>query len=163
MTKKPEITLLDTGITQFINENRPALDRLAAEAVRVINGNRSFIEQFAKTAEQLNRKAKILEPAVKAAGMTNKKIRTVVVKLLLEIAAGENDAKSSHGGKRSGEKRREKAAGWQAVAGPRADEIKRKWPQHTANRVATIICEEGEIEGLAGHRQVADFLKKRYR
>jgi hypothetical protein len=184
MTKKPEITLpalvaiandgtptdpavafdaiargaLAGAITQFIDENRPALDRLAAKAAQFIDENRSFIEHAAKTI----RRAKILESAFKEADMPGNKIKLAICKMLLEIAAGPVDAKSSRGGKRSAEKRRETAAnGWQAVAGPRADEIKRKNPSFKPNRIKTTMMRE-DPTGLPGERTLADFIKHRF-
>jgi hypothetical protein len=163
VTKKPEITLakraLAAGITQFIDENRPAFDRLAA---KFIDENRPFIERLAKVAERLNRNSSILEPALKAAGLHDKKIRHVIISILLEIEAGPTYAKPSHGGKRSGESRRIKAeAGWQALAGPRADEIKRKNPKFKANRIKTTMLRE-DPTGLPGDRTLADFIKHRF-
>ncbi|HXN88838.1 MAG TPA: hypothetical protein VN890_05750 [Methylocella sp.] len=162
MTERPETTIarraLAAGITQFINENSAALDRLAAQAAKFIHENHSFFDGLKKVA----RSVEILEPAFRDAGVPDNKIKLLIGKALLEIAAGQTDAKSLRGGKRSGERRREIASnGWQALAGPRGDEIKRENPSFKPYRIARLMLKK-DHSGLPGERTLAEFLAKRY-
>lgn len=108
-----------------------------------------------------------LKSALEAAGLDKSKMQSVLDDLLFEIELGavtSVSVKAYRAWRKSSLVRKFlKPPKWHAPAAARGDELKRKWPKYTANRMATIICKEGEIEGLARHRQVADFLKERYR
>jgi hypothetical protein len=111
---------------------------------------------------RINRTFWSLKLALEAAGLPDSKMQRILDSLLFEIAAGSVNAKSSHGGKRSGMKRKAKAAqGWQAIAGPRADEIKRDNPLFKPNRIMKKMKKEDPTGLLPGGRTLAKFIAKR--
>jgi hypothetical protein len=111
---------------------------------------------------RINRNFWILKQALEAAGLHDSKMQRILDTLVLEIEAGPVSVKAVRAGRKSALLRKLNPPKWRAPAAARADELRRKWPRYTPNRIATMIRDEGIIV-LPCHRQVADFLMDRFR